>query len=77
MADIWVSPDYHIDEIYYLSLYLMLTSHLMDADVTAAQRHELVQHWVSLRLNLLSLQERQNGKRFSWVTHADRGCGRL
>ncbi|MEZ4731934.1 MAG: hypothetical protein R3E79_32850 [Caldilineaceae bacterium] len=67
---------YHIDEIYHLSLFLVLTSHLMDANVTAAQRHELVQHWVSLRSNLLSLQERQNGKRFSWVTHADRGCGR-
>lgn len=60
----------------HLPLFLILTSHLIDANVTAAQRHELVQHWVSLRSNLLSLQERQNGKRFSWVTHADRGCGR-
>ncbi len=35
-----------------------------------------MQHWVALCANLLSLQERHNGKRFSWVTHADRGCGR-
>jgi len=35
-----------------------------------------VQQWVSLRSNLLSLQEQQNGKRFSWVTHADRGGDR-
>ena len=48
----------------------------MDANVNATQHQILVQHWVSLRANLLSWQERQNGQRYSWVTHVDRQCGR-
>jgi hypothetical protein len=56
-----------IDENYHLALFAILTAHLMDSTrVPATQAEELCQHWVALRSNILSNQERRGEQLLGW-----------
>lgn len=57
----------NIDENYHLALFEILTSLLMDRmEPAAGLDDELVQHWVSLRSNILSRQERRGDELLGW-----------
>jgi hypothetical protein len=59
----------NIDENYHLALFAILTTVLMDnAAVTDDSRAELVQHWVSLRSQILSHQEQRGSELMGWRT---------
>jgi hypothetical protein len=56
-----------IDENYHLALFAILTAHLMDSRlVPAAAADELCQHWIALRSNILSNQERRGEQLLGW-----------
>lgn len=57
----------NIDENYHLALFEILTSVLMDHGVpTSDVGDAVVQHWVSLRSNILSRQERRGEELLGW-----------
>lgn len=56
----------NIDENYQLALVEILVSLLMDRAASADLDDALVQHWVSLRSNILSRQERRGGELLGW-----------
>lgn len=62
-AQRYVYPN--IDENYHLALVEILASLLMDR-TAAGLNDELVQHWVSLRSNILSRQERRGDELLAW-----------
>lgn len=58
-----------ITDSYHLGLFGILSGLLLDApSVPAIKRQELLDHWVSLRSNLLSMQERSGPTLLSWKT---------
>lgn len=63
----------NIHENYHLGLFEILTAFLLDhPSVTDTKRHELLQHWVSLRSNILSNQEKNDSNLYGWRTHIEK-----
>lgn len=57
----------NVDENYHLALLEILTALLMDRSAATAGLNEaLIQHWVSLRSNILSRQERRGDELLGW-----------
>lgn len=64
-AQRYVYPN--IDENYHLALFEILTALLMDRPAaTPGLNDTLLQHWVSLRSNILSRQERRGDELLAW-----------
>lgn len=57
-----------IGETYHLALWGILSERLLAASSTFPQRHDVLQHAVSIRSNILSMQERvtPTGPRLGW-----------
>jgi hypothetical protein len=53
---------------YYLGLFKILTDRLMDAGVAAATQLQLIQHSISLRSDILSEEQIENGTPIGWLT---------
>ena len=59
----------NIDENYHYGLFQIFTSFLMDhPSVPSYKRHELMQHWVSIRSNIISYQEENSSGPIGWRT---------
>jgi hypothetical protein len=57
----------NIPESYHLGLFEILTGFLMDnPSVSISKQQEFVSHWVSLRSNILSCQERNGSSFYGW-----------
>lgn len=57
----------NITESYHLGLFEILTGFLMDQPgLESSKRQELLSHWVSLRSNILSNQERSGSSLYGW-----------
>jgi hypothetical protein len=57
----------NIDENYHLALFEILTSLLLDhRSNSESESNELLQHWVSVRSNILSNQERRGDELLGW-----------
>lgn len=66
-----------IKETYHLALWAVLSERLLAASASFSERQDVLQHAMSLRSQLLSLQERtppeQGGKRLGWRTSFEHG----
>ena len=61
----YIYPD--IKENYHLGLFQILTSMLLDSYLSRG--HIILQHWVSLRSNILNNQERNKTTSLGWISN--------